>query len=95
MFLNRNILFEQMLFIFIYCNILQVEVPEVAFHIYIFVKQMFFYLDLDLYLQYFAGLCARGGLAGVEEGGVEEGGRQHQEEARPREHQVRIVLGTR
>ena len=46
MFLNRNILFEQMLFIFIYCNILQVEVPEVAFHIYIFVKQMFFILIL-------------------------------------------------
>ena len=43
-----------------------------------------------LHLKHFTGLCARGGLAGVEEGGVEEGGRQHQEEARPREHQVRI-----
>ena len=41
-----------------------------------------------LHLKHFAGLCARGGLAGVEEGGVEEGGRQHQEEARPREHKV-------
>ena len=34
------------------------------------------------------GLGAWGGLEGAEEGGVKEGGGQHQEETRPWEHQV-------
>ena len=34
------------------------------------------------------GFSAWGGLEGAEEGGVEEGGGEHQEETRPWEHQV-------